>query len=101
LVLRQGDRCLEAGGFQSLEAYDVCVANLDTSLERRPAAESAVDALAAFPDGLTTQEVAAIMTPDLAPVDRPRAERELLDAVAAGAATREPIGDDALWRPVH
>ena len=28
-------RRLEAGGFQPLEAYDVCVANLDPTLERR------------------------------------------------------------------
>ena len=100
LVLRRGDRCLEAGGFQSLPAYDVCLANLDTSLRRRPAAEQAVDAVAAFPDGLTTQEVAAIMTPDLAPLDRRRAETELLQAAAAGTVSRTPMGDDALWRPV-
>jgi protein-disulfide isomerase-like protein with CxxC motif len=99
LVLRQGDRCLEAGGFQSLPAYDVCVANLDTSLRRRPPAEQAADAVGAFPDGLTTQEVAAIMTPDLAPLDRRRAETELLQAVAAGTVSRTPLGDDALWRP--
>lgn len=55
LVFRAGERCLEAGGFQSLEAYDVSLANLDTTLERRPAAASAVEAVAAFPDGLTTR----------------------------------------------
>jgi protein-disulfide isomerase-like protein with CxxC motif len=98
LVFRRGDRCLEAGGFQSLEAYDVCVANLDTALERRPVAETAGDVLQAFPDGLTTQEVTAVMTPDLAPPDRARAEAQLLSAVAAGAATRTAAGDDAVWR---
>ncbi len=75
LVLRQGERCLEAGGFQPLEAYDVALANIDTSLERRPPAETAVEALGPFPDGLSTQEVAAILTPDLRVVDRERAER--------------------------
>jgi hypothetical protein len=99
LVLRRGDRCLEAGGFQSLTAYDVCVANLDPTLERRPHAESATEVLSAFPDGLTTQEVTAIMTRDLAPLDRPRAEAQLLSAVAAGEASRTPLGDDAVWRP--
>ncbi|MCW2967645.1 MAG: hypothetical protein JWM71_1417 [Solirubrobacteraceae bacterium] len=99
LIMRQGDRSIEAGGFQSLQAYDVCLANLDTSLERRPPAEQAVDAVAAFPDGLTTQEVTAIMTRDLAPLDRGRAEAELLQGVAAGKVSRTPLGDDALWRP--
>jgi len=31
-------RTVEAGGFQPLEAYDTCLANLDPTLERRPAA---------------------------------------------------------------
>lgn len=99
LVFSEDDRRLEAGGFQNLRAYDVCLANLGTTLERRPPAETPGEAVAAFPDGLTTQEVAAIMTPDLDPVSRSRAERELLGAMAAGHVTRTPLGDDALWRP--
>jgi hypothetical protein len=99
LVLRRDDTCLEAGGFQSIEAYDVCLANLDPSLERRAPATSGAEALSAFPDGLTTQETAAIMSHPLAPVDRTTAEHSLLDAVADGAAERLPLGDDALWRP--
>jgi 2-hydroxychromene-2-carboxylate isomerase len=100
LVFRAGDgRCLEAGGFQSLEAYDVCLANLDTSLVRRPPAESAAAAVAAFPDGLTTEEVTAIVTPDLERRRRGRVEAELLEAVGQGVVAREPLGDDALWRP--
>jgi protein-disulfide isomerase-like protein with CxxC motif len=98
LIFRAGDRTLEAGGFQSLEAYDVCLANLDTSLVRRPPPESPVEALAASANGLTTQEVTAIMTPDLEPPQRDAVERDLLAAVADGRATREPLGDDALWR---
>lgn len=39
------------------------------------------------------------MTPDLAPVDREAAERELLAASGDGSIIREPLGDDALWRP--
>ena len=39
-------RALEVGGFQPLEAYDMVIANLDTSLERRPPAEDVVDVLA-------------------------------------------------------
>ena len=99
LVFRRGEACLEAGGFQSLEAYDVCLANLDTALERRPPAASAAEAVAAFPDGLTTQEVAAIMTPDLARRDRRAAEVALLGAQAEGSVDRRPLGDDALWTP--
>lgn len=98
LVLRQGERCLEAGGFQSIGAYDVCLANLDTTLERRAPAQTATEAVTAFPDGLTTQEVAAIMAPSLGPVDRTAAERSLLEGVAAGALRRSALGDDALWR---
>jgi 2-hydroxychromene-2-carboxylate isomerase len=97
VVFRQGDRCLEAGGFQSLDAYDVCLANLDTSLVRRGPAATPTEALAAFPYGLTTQEVAAVMTPDLAPRDRAAAELALLGAQAEGAVARRPLGDDALW----
>jgi protein-disulfide isomerase-like protein with CxxC motif len=99
LVFRQGERCLEAGGFQSIEAYDVCLANLDVTLERRGPAGSPAEALEAFPEGLTTQEVAAVMTPDLAPVDRDGAEAALLAAQADGIVDRRPLGDDALWTP--
>jgi hypothetical protein len=103
LIFERDGRRLDAGGFQPLEAYDVCLANLAPELERRPAAETVGDALRAFPDGLTTQEVAAIMTPGsvsfLDPTDRQRIENALVDAVYAGEATRVAIGDDGLWRP--
>lgn len=90
-------RSLEAGGFQSLGAYDVCVANLDVTLTRRPPAAEAVDALRAFPDGLVTAEVAAVMAPPLTAVDAVAAETSLIEAATAGQATRHPLGDDALW----
>jgi protein-disulfide isomerase-like protein with CxxC motif len=92
-------RGLECGGFQPLEAYDVVIANLDTSLERQgPPADGPLALLEAFPEGLCTQEVALALAGNLAPVDRSAAEDALLELVAAGAATREPLGDDALWR---
>src|SRR6202167_4234803 len=53
---------LEGGGFQTIEAYDVLIANLDTTLERHAPPEQPIDALGAFPEGLVTQELAAIMT---------------------------------------
>jgi predicted DsbA family dithiol-disulfide isomerase len=98
LLFKLGDRQIEAGGFQPIEAYDVCLANLDPTLDRRAPAASAAEVVAEFPDGLTTQEVAAIMAPHLAPVDRPGAEAALIKAAAEGAITRTPLGDDALWR---
>lgn len=45
---------LEAGGFQPIEAYDVVIANLDPTLERRPPANDPVEVLSAFPYALTT-----------------------------------------------
>jgi 2-hydroxychromene-2-carboxylate isomerase len=95
---RDGTR-LVAGGFQPVEAYDVAIANLDRSLERRPAAEGAAEVIAAFPDGLTTSEVAAVMAQHLRDPDRDAAEDGLISAVAAGAARRRPFGNDALWTP--
>lgn len=95
LVFRHEDgRTLEAGGFQPLEAYDVVLANLEPALDRRPAPEDPREALAAFPEGLTTAEVAEIMRPSLTPADRPgvRAALAAHDRVRSVA-----VGDDALW----
>ena len=99
VVFEHAGRRLEAGGFQPVEAYDVVVANLDPSLERTPPPETPLPLLARFPEGLTTQEVAALMTRGNDAVDRPAAEAALLELVADGAATRQPLGDDALWKP--
>ena len=54
-----------------------------------------------FPAGVVTQEVAAIMTAGNDPVDRAAAEEALIGLVADGRASREPLGDDALWRAVR
>jgi 2-hydroxychromene-2-carboxylate isomerase len=94
-----GDRTLEAGGFQTIEAYDVCVANLDTSLERRAPAEDAAEILPEFPDGLTTAEVAQIMTPNNGAPDLGAAEDSLIALTGEGRAQRHPYGHDALWVP--
>jgi 2-hydroxychromene-2-carboxylate isomerase len=94
-----GGRSLEAGGFQPVEAYDVAIANLDRTLARREPAGDAAAVLAAFPDGLTTGEVAAVMAPHLRAPDRDAAEDALIAAVAAGAAERHAFGNDALWTP--
>jgi predicted DsbA family dithiol-disulfide isomerase len=98
LAFELGGARLVAGGFQPVEAYDVLVANLDPGLERQPPPESPVPLLERFPDGLTTQEVAALMTEGNDPPDRVAAERTLIELVADGVAVREPLGDDALWK---
>jgi 2-hydroxychromene-2-carboxylate isomerase len=92
---------LEVGGFQPVEAYDVAIANLDRSLTRREPAEDAAEVLAAFPDGLTTYEVAAVMAAHLQPPDRDAAEDALISVAASGAAERRPFGNDALWSPAQ
>jgi protein-disulfide isomerase-like protein with CxxC motif len=93
-------RWLEVGGFQPFESYDNALANLDPALERRPAPERAADAVLAFPIGLTTAEVAAIMRgSDTSAEDIPGAERELIAAVDDGELVGIPAGTDALWRP--
>jgi 2-hydroxychromene-2-carboxylate isomerase len=90
-------RRLEAGGFQPLEAYDVLIANLDPTLERREAAGEPGEVLIAFPDGLTTAEVAAVMTPNNVTPDAGAAEDALIALVAADRAQQRAYGDDALW----
>jgi 2-hydroxychromene-2-carboxylate isomerase len=99
LVFRSSDgRRLEAGGFQPLEAYDVLIANLDSTLDRRGPAEGPLEALRAFPDGLVTQEIAAIMAPNNTAPDAPAAEQALIELVGGDEVRREPLADDALWR---
>jgi 2-hydroxychromene-2-carboxylate isomerase len=90
-------RRLEAGGFQPVEAYDVCVANLDPKLPRRPPPEGVYEALAAFSWPLTTQEVAAIMTHGNDAPDPRAAEEKLIELAAEGKVERVTLGDDALW----
>jgi protein-disulfide isomerase-like protein with CxxC motif len=93
-------RWLEVGGFQPFESYDNALANLDPGLERRPTPPRAADAVLAYPIGLTTAEVAAIMRgSDLQDADLPAAERELIGAAADGELICIPAGTDALWRP--
>ena len=89
---------LVAGGFQPIEAYDVLVANIDPTLEREPPPDGPEPLLDYFREGLTTQEVALLLTNGNDAVDRVAAETALIELVGAGAAVREPLGDDALWR---
>jgi 2-hydroxychromene-2-carboxylate isomerase len=93
---RKGLR-LVAGGFQPIEAYDVLLANLNPLLVREPPPESPLPLLERYPEGLTTQEVAALMAQDNDAPDRARAEIALLELTGTDAAVRTPLGDDALW----
>ena len=90
-------RRLEAGGFQPVEAYDVLIANLDPTLARAAPPEDPAPLLERFESGLTTQEVAALMTTGNDAADRTAAEAALLALVSEGRAVRCPLGDDALW----
>jgi hypothetical protein len=89
---------LEAGGFQMIEAYDVVIANLDPTLERRSPPEKPLEALRGFPSGLVSQEVAAIMTPNNESPDRIAAERALIELLGTGSVRRTALGGDALWQ---
>jgi hypothetical protein len=88
---------MSAGGWQPVEAYDVLVANMDPTLDRRAAPETPEPLLDYFPAGLTTQEVAALLTKGNDAPDRIAAEMALLELVGDGRAVRAPLGDDALW----
>jgi hypothetical protein len=92
-------RRLEVGGFQPFEAYDTVLANLEPALERRPAPKDVAEALEAFPDGLTTAELASVMRPtDLVDAD-PEAARQAVEELASSdGVTSEPVGQDAIWR---
>jgi protein-disulfide isomerase-like protein with CxxC motif len=99
LVFESADgRRLEAGGFQPVEAYDVLIVNLDPTIERREPPDTPAPLLHFFSDGLTTQEVAALMANGNDPPDRRAAEQALMDLVGDGGVERVPLGDDALWR---
>jgi predicted DsbA family dithiol-disulfide isomerase len=89
---------LVAGGFQPVEAYDILVANIDPTVHREPPPETPAPLLERFRDGLTTQEVAALLAGNNEAPDRAAAEAALLELLGEGAAVRDPLGDDALWR---
>jgi protein-disulfide isomerase-like protein with CxxC motif len=89
---------LEAGGFQPLEAYDVLIANLDRTMERRDPPDGPLDALRAFPAGLVTQEVAGILAHNNQLPDRTAAESALIGLLGDGAVRRTSVGDGALWQ---
>src|SRR6185437_4038697 len=98
IVFERNGTQLVAGGFQPVEAYDILVANLDPTLHREPPPDDPAPLLDRFPDGLTTQEVAALLAGNNERPDRAAAEMALLELVATGVAVRHPLGDDAVWQ---
>ena len=95
---RDGRRT-DVGGFQPFESYDNALANLDTALERRSPPADPRAALADFPQGLTTAEVACVMREtDRSEEDRPGAKSQLIQLADEGGVACEPAGTDALWR---
>ena len=97
VVLERDGLRLVAGGFQPVEAYDVLIANLDPALDRRGVPADPVELLAAFPEGLTTQEVAALLAEGNDAPDPTAAELALLDLLGEGRALRTPAADGAVW----
>ncbi len=83
-----GGTLIVVPGFNPIEAYEVAVANLSPTLERRPAPADVRELLAWAPYPLATVEVMAITA-----LHEP-------DARAALAATAEPLpsGADFFWR---
>ena len=76
---------LVAGRLSAGRGLRRAVANLDPTLERRPAPEDPEPLLEYFPEGLTTQEVAALLARATTAPDRVAAETALIELVAAGA----------------
>ena len=98
LVFRRGEQTLVAGGWQPLLAYDVLLANLAPSLERRPAPATPEPLVEFFADGLTTAEVALLLADGPDPIaDLSAAEHALVELADTGAIVRVPLAQDALW----
>jgi 2-hydroxychromene-2-carboxylate isomerase len=97
LVFEHEGRRLEAGGWQTIEAYDVVVANLIPGGTRHGVPDDPLELLRFFPGGLTTGEVALLLTRGNDDPNRVEAEVAMLRLVAAGTATRQSLGDGAIW----
>ncbi len=98
VTFRRGSDVAYAGGWQPLLGYDSVLANFAPDLDRMPPPDSPAPLLDFFPHGLTTAEVALLLASGSDPwPDRDAARAMLEELVAAGAARRVPVGDDAVW----
>jgi hypothetical protein len=82
---------------QPVEAYDLAIANLAPGLKRIPPPDSPLEALTLYPGGLTTREVAAIMSKGLEGPEPETVEQALLGLSGENRVSRVPLGNDALW----
>jgi hypothetical protein len=97
LIFEQGSRRLEVGGYQPIESYDVAIANIDRTLERRWKASDPIDALERVGYPLTTFEIATCMAePRLAP-DTDPVEDALVALAAEGRVSRSERATDVVW----
>jgi protein-disulfide isomerase-like protein with CxxC motif len=97
LVFEQGSNRIEVGGYQPLESYEVAIAHIDRSLERRWNAGDPIDALERVGYPLTTYEVATCMAEPRLPPDPGPVEDALVALAAEGRVTRTERGADAVW----
>lgn len=97
LVFEYGDVLFEAPGLQPVQGYEIGIERIAPTVRRSAPAASPLEALKVYPSGLTTQETAAIVTPEHSPVDRASTERALVELLAAGKVKRLPMGNDAIW----
>jgi protein-disulfide isomerase-like protein with CxxC motif len=98
LIFEQGSRRLEVGGYQPVDSYEVAIANIDRTLERRWNASDPVDALERVGYPLTTFEIATCMAEPRLPPDPDPVEDALVALAADGRVTRTEHGADVIWK---
>ena len=99
LIFEQGPRRIEVGGFQPLDSYEVAIAHVDRTLERRWRASDPIDALERVGYPMTTFEIATCMAEPRLPPDPGPAEDALVALAAEGRVSRTERGADAVWAP--
>lgn len=97
LIFEQGSRRLEVGGYQPVDSYEVAIANVDRTLERRWNASDPLDALERVGYPMTTFEIATCMAEPRLPPDPDPVEDALVALTADGRVTRTERGADVVW----
>ena len=97
LIFEQGPHRIEVGGYQPLESYEVAIAHIDRTLERRWNASDPIDALERLGYPLTTFEIATCMAEPRLPPDPDPVEDALVALAAEGRVTRTERGSDVVW----
>jgi protein-disulfide isomerase-like protein with CxxC motif len=97
LIFEQGPQRFEVGGYQPLESYEVAIAQIDRTLERRWNASDPIAALERVGYPLTTFEIATCMAEPRLPPDPAPAEDALVALAIEGRVTRTERGADVVW----